>query len=977
MNHLSGLVKALLPFILSVMMAAAPLAAQVKTITGRVCDPKGEPLAGATLVEEGNKSYAVADVDGAFSMKATENSRVTVTYLGFDDYVFTVDKADSYVITLQPSAATQLEGTVVIGYGKTTRKEVTGSVASLGRDDFDKGAFTSAAGMLQGKVAGLSVTNPDGGDPNASFEILLRGTNTLTAGQGPLIIIDGVADADIRNINFQEVESVDVLKDGSAAAIYGTRGTNGVIIITTRRAKAGAATVEYDGQVSVQTVASRAKPMTAAQFTETIQKYVPAASGSLYGGDTDWFREVTRTPISHKHSLAVSGGSEKFSHRTVLNVEKNQGLQKRNDVSKYLFRTNIRQEAIEGWLSLDYNLSYLKRKYSAANYDIFSQAFIHNPTEPVYDKSNLTSGGYYRIVSMNYFNPVAMLNERDNDTDVDYIGANVRATLNILPVKGLKWDNFLNWNSERYESREYSTHYYPSLIGENGKAYISNSASSNIQWESTLQYGNKWGLHSVQGVLGYTFQENGYRSSSMENLGFDNDMLKTNKISSGSALKTGKASMSSYRESSRYIAFFGRVMYNYDEKYLASVSLRRDGSSRFGVDHKWGWFPAVSLGWRMSREPWMSDIAWLDELKLRAGYGVTGNQDFSNYKSLLLMTPSGHFLSGGRWVNAYAPDSNANPDLGWERKSELNAGVDFSFFDGRLGGSIDYYYRKTTDLLYEYSVPVPPYDYGTMFTNVGAISNQGVELTLSALPVKTEVFSWNTTLTMAHNANKLISFTNEEFQDGEYKMGWISDPILKYIQRLVEKQSLGTFYGPVWDGVGEDGEDKLKNSIIGKVAENDWSVLGTAYPIITLGWSNTLRYRNWSLGATLRGAIGGKVYNTYRATYENLGEIGLKNISSSWLEDTSFIGKAQHSSKYLESATYIKLDNLTLSYDLPLKNKYLKDIRLYLTGQNLLCITPYSGVDPEVGLGGLSPGIESMSYYPRTRTFTLGVTLNF
>ena len=339
----------------ALMLIGVAAFAQTKTVTGKVTDERGDALPGATLVVSGTNAYAITDVDGAFSVSAKSGAVVTVSYLGYDDGSFTVGDATQYNIQLNPSEATLLKESVAIGYGTTTKKEVTGSVVSLKAEDFDKGSFTSAAGMLQGKVAGLSVTNPNGGDPTASYEILLRGTNTLSAGQGPLIIIDGVVGADIRSINFQEVESIDVLKDGSAAAIYGTRGTNGVIIITTKRARAGHTNVEYDGQVTVQTVRSRAVPMNAEQFTNTINEYLPANKNKLYGYDTDWFKEVTRTPVSHKHNLAISGGSDKFSHRTVINVEQNQGILKKNDANKYLIKSNIRQEALEGWLNFDVN----------------------------------------------------------------------------------------------------------------------------------------------------------------------------------------------------------------------------------------------------------------------------------------------------------------------------------------------------------------------------------------------------------------------------------------------------------------------------------------------------------------------------------------------------------------------------------------------------------------------------------------------
>lgn len=957
--------------------------AQNRSVTGVVKDARsGEPLIGVSVVVKNTSQGVSTGADGAYTIQLphapAESSVLSFSYLGYEPVEEPVGSRTRIDVALAEQNQT-MNAVVVIGYGTATKKELTGSVASLSAEEMNVGSFSSAAGLLQGKVAGLSVTNPNGGDPNASFEIMLRGTNTLSAGQGPLVIIDGVADADIRNINFQEVETIDVLKDGSAAAIYGTRGTNGVVIITTKRARKGTTQVEYDGQVSVQGVRSRAMPMNAEEFTHTINRYTPSNAGSLYGYDTDWFEQITRTPVSHKHNFALSGGSEKFSHRTVLNVEQNQGMQRRNDAEKYLFKTNIRQTALDGWIELDYNAYYSKRTYSPANYGAFRQAFLHNPTEPVYDPANKESGGYFRIVGMDYYNPVAMIDEREAENTADNFGISVRATFNVKPVKGLRWDNFVTYGSQRYEERQYRTHYYPSLIGTDGSASIYNESGTDLQWESTINYMRTFSKHSIQALLGYTYQQGMMRYSSMENTGFDNDLFQTDNIGSGSGLTEGTASMKSYRERNKYIAFFGRVMYNYDERYLFSASLRRDGSSRFGDNHKWGWFPAVSAGWRLNRESFLRDVKWIDDLKLRAGFGVTGNQDFDNYRSLLLMQAKGYFYNNGKWQNTYSPKSNANPDLAWEKKSEWNVGLDFSLFEGRLTGAVDYYSRRTTDLLYEYDVPVPPYDYNTFFTNVGEIQNRGIEVSLSGIPVRTKDFRWNTTLIFARNTNKLIRFTNDEFKNQEYKIGWINTPVGVYCQRLIEGESLGAFYGPVWEGVDEKtGKDKLKGAIAGAVSEDNWEYLGSAYPDFTLGWSNALVWKNWDLNFTLRASIGGKVFNNMRAEFENINGIGLKNIMASWLDDPTFTGQVTYSSKYLEDATYLKLDNLSLGYTIPFRSTSLiRHLKIYFAAQNVFCLTSYSGIDPEVSLMGLTPGIESTSYYPRTREFTLGVNLKF
>jgi TonB-linked SusC/RagA family outer membrane protein len=973
------MITAWLPVAFLLIFSLSSLSAQQKQIVkGMVSEAhSGEPLAGATVKIKKANAVAVTDVDGNFSITAASDDVLVVSFLGYVTREVLVGNQTQINVPLTEDA-TVIDEVVVIGYGKTTKKEITGSVSSLKRDNFNKGAFTSAMGLMQGKVAGLSVINPNGGDPNGKYQLLLRGANTLLAGQGPLIIIDGVVGEDIRNINFQEVESIDVLKDGSAAAIYGTRGTNGVVIITTRRAETGATRVEYDGQISIQTVMRKATPLTASEFEWAINNFKPSSKNSLYGNDTDWFDEITQTPISHKHNLSVSGGTEKFSHRTVVNIEQNQGLQRKNDLNKFLFKTNIHQKAIDGWIDLDYNAYWTKRKYSPSNTDAFRQAFLHNPTEPIYDPSNRDAGGYFTILGvMEYYNPVAMINEQTAENDVDNLGINVRGTLNVLPVNGLKWDNFISYTQERGEYRAYRTHYYPSILGTNGSASIENSYYHNLQWESTLNYSKQMGSHLVQGLLGYTYTEGISQSSGMYNSGFDNDEWLTNNIGFGTQLKEGLADMESYKEGHKYIAFFGRVMYNYEEKYLLSVSMRRDGSSRFGINHKWGWFPAVSAGWRLSREAFLQDVNWINELKLRAGYGITGNQDFPNYKSLLLMTTKNYFYYNGQWINNYVHASNENPNLRWEKKAEWNIGVDFNFFDNRLSGTIDFYSRNTIDLIYEYTVPVPPYDYDTMFTNVGEINNTGIEITLSAYPVRGSSFSWNTGVVFSHNKNKMVKFTNDVFTNTESRVGWLNTPMGAYAQQMREGESLGSFYAPVWLGVDAGGNDELKNAIAGSVSENQWEKIGVAYPDFTMGWNNTLIYKNWDLGISLRAAIGGKIFNRYRGDYENISGLGLKNILNSWLDDTSFTGDPVYSSKYIEEATYLKLDNISLGYTLKFNSKIVQQMRLYFTAQNVLCLTKYKGVDPEVALLGLSPGIESTSYYPSTGIFTLGINVTF
>ncbi|MDO8898901.1 MAG: TonB-dependent receptor [Bacteroidales bacterium] len=951
--------------------------AQPVKVSGAVTDfANGELLPGVNVSIKGTQTGSVSDINGRYTIDVLKGSTLVFSFVGYETNEIVVGSQTQINVRLRPTVES-LEEIVVIGYGLTTKKEVTGSITSLKSEDFNKGSYSNPMGLLQGKVAGLSITKPGGADPQAGYQILLRGTNTLTSGQGPLIIVDGIAGVDLRNVSFEEVESIDVLKDGAAAAIYGTRGSNGVIIITTKRAKTGQSKVDYSGYLSVQVAPRMVENLTADQFREAITKYAPEKAGSIYGANTDWFKEITRQmPFSQRHNLAVSGGNETFSHRTIFFVDQSAGILKDNEANNYLLKTNINQKALGGLLTVDYNLSYGMRNYKPANYDLFYQAFIRNPTSPVYDPENTYSGGYTLISGMNYYNPVAMQNERRREGKTDDAGANVRASLQL--TKDLSWVNLISIEKSDWEELRYNTKYYPSRLGSGGEAEISNGRRSDTKYESTVNYRIEREKHSIQALGGYSFEEVVSNNSYLYNTGFDTDLYGPHNIGAGSALGEGRASMGSYKGKSRLISFFGRVMYNFDDRYLAAASLRREGSSRFGDNNKWGWFPSASFGWRINREAFMEEVSWIDDLKLRVGYGVTGNQEIGNYRSLLLMGRAGKFYYNGQWINTYQPASNPNPDLKWENKSEVNAGIDFAVLNNRLGGAFDLYYRKSTDLLYTYEVSVPPYLFKELFTNVGTISNRGIEVSLRGVPVRTASLNWTSILTFSRNKNILDKFSNEEFTSNSYDIGWIGDAIGVNSQKLREGESLGTFYGPVWLGLDENGRDRFKNANpIGLVNPDDWEVIGNAFPDFTLGWSNMVTYGDWDMSFSLRASIGGEVLNTYRLYYENWGTIGLNNVVLTQFENPEFTGNARYSSKYVEDATFVKLDNISFGYNLPLNHKFISKLRVYASAQDVLTITGYKGLDPEVNLGGLTPGIEYLSYYPRTTLVTFGLNVSF
>lgn len=946
-------------------------------ITGIVKEQgSGIGMPGVSVSVKGTSTGVITDADGNFSLNVTEGSTLVFSFIGYETIERLVSGATRIEVELKEST-TVLDEVVMIGYGTTTKKELTGAVTTIKNKDFNRGNFNDPMGLIQGKVAGLSITKPNGADPMSGYQILLRGANTLISGQEPLIIIDGVIGADLKNINFQDVESFDVLKDGSAAAIYGTRGTNGVIIITTKSARQGKGVFEYSAQVSAQVAPRGVKNLSASEFKYAVENYpVSAGPSVLLGSDTDWFDEITNdVPISYQQNLALSGGTDKFSHRTSLTHSIGQGLLMNNESRRLLFKTNIKQKVLDDRLTLDFNLTNNLRNYKPANYEVFRQAFIQNPTQPVYDDSDPMTGGYSYDDELDYYNPVAMIKERTRDGKTNDIVLNLRGTIKILD--NLSWDNFISTQRSEWEDNSYKTQFYPGSLGKNGEAEIANGRSSNSQFESVINYGAAFGEHNLDLIGGYSFQEFENSSSYVGNANFDTDIYDYNNIGAGSYFKEGKGWLGSGKSSSRLIATFARAVYNYNEKYLATLSVRREGSSKFGDNYKWGWFPAASVGWRIGKEAFLQNVEWINDLKLRVGYGVTGNQAFEPYQSMTLLERGGSIYYNQQWINAYQPSQNPNPDLRWEKKKEFNIGTDFSLLNSRLSGSLEVYTRTTEDLLWEFQVSVPPYLYPFLLTNVGTIKNQGIELTLNAQLVKKGSFEWSSTLTASHNTNELVKISNDEFTQNSYERGFLGGTVPIYSQVIKEGEPLGTFYGPVWLGV-ENGRDVFKNqNPVGEVDPEDWEEIGNATPLMLLGWNNNFTYKNWNLNLAFRAGIGGKVLNSYRLYYESWKVLSIRNIVHTQYENPEFIDDITYSSKYVEDASFLKLDNITLTYNFNLDSKYISRLSVFGSGQNVFWITGYKGIDPEVNLSGLDPGIDRLSYYPRTTSLTIGINATF
>lgn len=982
--------KTALALLFSVFFCVSAFAQQV-SVKGTVTDPQGEPIIGAYVTLKGaNGVGTVTDYDGNFNLKVPANGTLVFSYAGYKRQEVSV-AGKSVVNVKLAEEAVGLDEVVKVGYGSQKAKEITTSVASIKADNFNKGVSTSPMGLLQGKVAGLNISKTSGGDPTSTgYNIQIRGFSTLDKGAGtsPLYIVDGIPVNNIDNISQEEIASMDVLKDGSAAAIYGTRGTNGVIIITTKRGNSagegqcGKTTVEYAGYLSVATQAGGTGMATAKEYKNLASMTNGAANAVDQGYETDWMAALTRTaPITHNHNLAISGATKDFNYRGSVAYKNAEGIAINSNREEMIAKLAANQKTLDGWLNLQYDFSYMHYRNDYFCGD-FETAAILNPTYPIYN----ADGSYFIPSGTVTKNPVADANQQESYQDGNFFRGSVKATVNVKPVKGLKLNGFAAFEEgDNYKYWYHSVDYY--LADEAGRAGRNTDRSWNKLFEGTADYAGQWGSHSLTAVLGGSYQNFTYDGSEISNGGYPTDNSKYYDIENGDASKT-KMNISSYRNSNTLISFFGRANYNYLEKYLLSASVRREGSSRFGDNNKWGWFPAASAGWRISSEDFMKPITWVNDLKLRFGFGVTGNNLGSDLKSKELLSSGGTMWYNGQYVTTYTVSQNANPDLKWEKKYEYNLGMDYVLLDNRLYGSIEVYKRFTRDLLWEYTVPTPPYQYPVLLANAGQMESQGLEISITGVPVKTKDFTWSTTPTIAFNDNTItkLSDPTKEFYYSELSTGSVSANgfMGSNTQKLVEGKSVGSFYGYKWTGQYTSSGSLVYEDVDGNgsITSADQTFIGNAQPKFTFGWNNTVNYKNWDLTVFLRGVYGNDVLNCTRWIYAPVsGDNGVSNV---YLEQVEAIQNGEgvtrqnkFSDYYLEDGAYIKCENISLGYNVPLKsNKYVQSLRLYVTGQNLFTITGYTGMDPEVNTTSVfDPGIDYVKFYPSVRNFLFGVNL--
>ena len=991
MNRILTLIAATLVSLLGGASLSAQGGYEVK---GVVNDAMG-PVIGATVLESGTTNGTSTGIDGDYVLKVSSpDAIIEVSCIGYATRTFPASQMPA-TVTLSEDAMF-LDDVVVIGYGSQKKKEVTGSVASVKAEDFNAGVKTSPVGLLQGKVAGLNIIRTTSDPTNTGFNVQIRGFSTLDKGAGtsPLYIVDGVPVSNIDNISPDEIASMDVLKDGSAAAIYGTRGTNGVIIITTKRgdnfSDVANTRVEYSGYASVSMRNGDLGMATPEEFrnltTLSGGKVSPVIYASKDGKvyNTDWVDALCRkAAITHNHNVAIVGSSSKFNYRAAINYKNAEGIAKNNNREEVIAKLAASQKALDGWLELQYDLSYMhyRNDYNCAD---FKQAATMNPTYPIYDKAN--ANGFFEPTGTGAANPVEQMKQKESYGDGNFFRGSIKATLNIKPVKGLRISGF--GAVEEADNRKF---WYNRTINtdETGSGTGSRGSDFNISklFEVTADYTRSFEKHNVSAVAGFSYQHFLYDGQTIENKGFPTDDAKYYQIGNGDASKK-YLNVSSYRNSNALAAMFARVNYNYAEKYLVSASIRREGSSRFGPNNKWGWFPAVSLGWRITGEDFMEGKDWCNDLKLRAGFGVTGNNLGSDLKSVAMLSNGGSFWYNGQYVYTYGVSQNVNPDIRWEKKFEYNIGLDYAFLDNRLYGSLDIYYRQTRDLLWDYEVPTPPYQYPTLLANAGQMDSYGLELAISGVPVKTKDWTWVTTPTISFNKNVItkLSDPSKNFNYTKTTSGNVGENGIMNtnVQLLTEGEAVGAFYGYSFAGYKSDGTAMYNTPSGGYVSADNASeghkmVIGNAQPLFTYGWNNSIRWKNLDATVFFRGVVGNKILNVTRWAYGPQKSVPTNVFMKDAVgKDVKYSDKGHFSDQLLEDGSYIKLDNITVGYNFKFKeNKYIESLRLYLTAQNVFTITKYSGQDPEVNTTSVwDAGIDYPDFYPNVATVLLGVNIS-
>lgn len=999
--------KAFLP-LLFILQFFHPLFASAQDASGEVKGivrgAKNEPLAGVSVVIRNAKtnftSGTKTDSTGVFTFMHVPSGgpyNFNLSMIGYETQTlsgYSVKEGTTFSlsVTMKETAAT-LEQIMVVGYGTQKQKDLTGSVSAVTNKNFNQGAVLSPQQAIQGKLPGVNISQ-NSGKPGGSNTIRIRGGTSLTGSNDPLYVIDGVpisssagvAQANIRGngtdvfdeeptnplmtLNPDDIESVTVLKDASSTAIYGSRGANGVIVITTKKGQAGSPKVSVGATGGVSKVSKTLPVLSADQYRKAVTDLGLPLDDK--GANTNWQDEIYRPAYLQDYNLAMSGGNNKTTYRASLGYGDQQGVMLGSDLKRANARININHSAMNDRLTFDMRVNYgttfsksapvSNTVGSESGTSMNYEAYVFNPTYPVYD-----SNGNYTFVPPYRVNPVSFSTDViDELTNTRFLG-NLSTTYKILRPLSINLN--LGYTKQDIDRNSYIKKSNLLGAGLGGYASVQKLQDYSKLLETVLRYNNIFGKHSVDAIAGYSWQyfvNEGDRTSAS---GFLSDEFKWYSLQAAKTIQ----GVSTFKQSNTLISFYGRVNYSFDDRFLVTGTIRRDGSSRFGEGNKWGTFPSGSIAWRISREKFFPAKIFND-LKVRASYGVTGNQEIGNLNSVTTLgaTTTGYIVGGER-VTVVLPQQYANPNLRWEQTAQFNAGIDFVILNNRLRGSVDFYNKKTTDLLLRLPVPSPT-AVSTQLANVGSVQNRGIEIDLNGTVIDGNNFRWESSFNISFNRNKVLSLSNDQYKGNNIQIAPIQGAGLAgiYAQLIMPGQPLGTFYGKQFYGI-KGGVEQL--------SAND-TIIGNAQPNYIYGFTNTLSYKRFALNFTFRGSVGNDVYNMTANNLAYLNNLPGRNVMD--IAVSSGVARDQpkkYSSRWIENGSFCRLDNVTLSYNIPVKGTFISNARAFVTGTNLLMFTKYTGLDPEVnsevsGTGVAPLGIDYLAY-PRAKAISAGVNLSF
>lgn len=1001
--------KALVLLVFAMAIAPSFIFAQTDgAVKGKVTDDKGQPLAAITVNVKGTKRRTATTADGTFTITAKQGDVLVFSAVNMEEKQIIVGSQSFYEVAMAVNTTT-MSDVVVVGYGRNTKRNLSSAISSIKPEDLNRGAIGDVGQLLQGKVPGLNVTAS--GDPNRPAAVILRGASTVNSPQGPFYVIDGIPGADINAVAPDDIASMDILKDASATAIYGNRASNGVIMVTTKKGKSGKVQSAYNGYVGFENVSSNLDLMDAAELRAYSQKnnFTPNANDDK-GANTDWMKAIQKqSALSHNHNISFSGGTDKSTYSASLNYLKKDGIILQSSLERVIGRISVEHHALNDRLTLGLNLMSSNSKASNVPLQnmVFQQAVKYNPMSPVYN----SNGSFFEnFNNPSYFNPVSIIKNAVDDTKYGSLQGNFTAeaklpfnltyNVNMAYQRGtwLHGEYYNSYYSQNYSTGSFYTNGDPgggrSLRNfySNGLAYRGYYQSSSKTLESFLTWAKKIGVHNIKVVLGYSWQKNtnneGLQTSQTnfvnDYTGYNNLGLGNYQTVNGFAVDYGGA----VYEETNFISDFFRLNYDYKGKILVQASVRRDGSSVFGKNKEWGYFPAASVAWRIADEEFMRNLSFVSDLKLRVSYGETGNAfGLGAYNSQRLYSKSGTYYNNGVFAASFRSSQGSNPDLQWEVTATKNLGIDYGFLKGRISGSIDLYEKTTTNMVFPYSVAQSIDPSGFLWLNVGKIRNRGVEFSINVNAVNKKDFSWSTGFNLATNKNVILNLKGPEQYgvnaDSTYYTQ-IDGPGTtgSRLQILAVGGPLGQFYSFQYAGKDASGNSlflkKDKTQTTNPSNISDYHSLGSPHAKLLFGWSNNFRYKNFDLNFFVRGVLGNKIFNATRADLSYVITAGQTNISPYAADDKRTDARNNNfSSRYVEDGSYLRFDNATLGYRFNIKNEYISMLRLYATVNNLFVITKYKGIDPEINQGGASLGIDYNSFYPKTRTILLGVSVGF